>query len=149
MILAFKTHHPDVPHHPTLFKEKILVAVGRSGRNLIPKIHTFRVGNRWAAGTTIHFATGVRTKKYECFHTAPCVAVQRTIIRAINGVLEILIEQEQNEYRKLSDQELMLYAANDGFNSLEQMVRWFFPEGLHAEDRAIVGQTIHFTNHKY
>ena len=42
------------------------------------KIHTIREdgGNRWQSGRKIHMATGVRTKKYNCFRETECTEVQ-------------------------------------------------------------------------
>ena len=52
------------------------------------KIHTIRADqfDRWYAGRNIHFATGVRTKDYNCFKEGECVGVQNIRI----GWLEVL-----------------------------------------------------------
>ena len=42
------------------------------------KIHTIRLDkpNRWRAGKTIHFATGIRTKNYDNFKVGRCMSFQ-------------------------------------------------------------------------
>jgi hypothetical protein len=63
MILGFKPQ----------FKEPILKGT---------KIHTLRDDEqeRWRVGMTIHFATGVRTKYYNCFKQDKCKSTQQAII---------------------------------------------------------------------
>jgi len=47
------------------------------------KVHTIRENktNRWRPGTTIQFATGVRTKQYSQFKLNKCVSIQSIQIR--------------------------------------------------------------------
>lgn len=51
------------------------------------KIHTIREDkhNRWKPGMTMHFATGVRTKNYKCFHIDTLVSIQKIEIKYYNN----------------------------------------------------------------
>ncbi len=124
MILSFKKQ----------FKEPILKGT---------KKHTIREDkpNRWKVGNKIHFATGVRTKNYECFKEGVCVSVQEieitrpvwseylndTIVR-IDGIA--LTEKEQQQL-----------AWNDGFTNLIDFWLWFKGD--------FKGKIIHWTDLKY
>lgn len=97
------------------------------------KIHSIRKGNRWKPGAKIHFATGVRTKKYKQFGLGECIRVQSIEIYFPSG--NVLIDGNF-----FFDKERL--AKNDGFNSFDEMLDWFGKDG-------IKGQIIHWTNYKY
>ena len=159
MILGFKTKWPD--GRPTNFVEKIQ-ACFKHEKHLdnIPKIHTFRKGNRWRVGRWIQFATGVRTPKYHCFVESQCMGVQSAEIVLMPSVgiiiwVDIDYPKDDANYigRRLSQEQILLFAANDGFNSVEELTNWFFPNGvLNAVDgvhNRLQGQIVHFTDFKY
>jgi hypothetical protein len=152
MILGYKTHWPD--GRPTYFQQKILTGLDPMATfQQFPKIHTFRKGNRWKEGMTIQHATGVRTKNYNQFFHGRCKGVQcATIgIEAING-LYIVIHYDAkfpSQFRFLTPEELLLFAANDGFDSIDDLQKWFFPTAIPYQDYCIEGQIIHFTDFKY
>lgn len=149
MILGFKTHWPDGT--PTHFREKILANTRPEYfHDYIPKIHTFRLGQRWKDGDLLHLATGVRTPNYEQFnkeeHIHKCgknthAITQKTWVEWDSKSLYICVDG-----LLLTPSLLLLYACNDGFNSIDQLTNWFFPDKKRAR---LEGQTIHFTNFKY
>lgn len=119
------------------------------------KIHTIREDkpNRWKKGNTIHFATGVRTKNYECFEELTCWSVQKIEIKyfcencsttavtvfvgdkMIGGAL-----MKHCQIQSCHDSVLQL-ALNDGFKDVNEFLEWF------SED--FEGKIIHWTNKKY
>ncbi len=113
------------------FKEKIL---NRS------KIHTIRKNNkRWTVGKKIHFATGVRTKNYNCFKEGECIALQEfAIYWRGNTVYPVAVTISK---RKLSLDEVEALAKNDGFDHVDDFYDWF------NED--FKGIIIHWTDYLY
>lgn len=110
---------------PTRFVEHVL-----SGR----KWHTVRWGTRWRVGMSIQFATGVRTKKYRCFHVGTVAAVQ--VVKVIPSMPQpgrpqsflprVLVARGRHQIlRPLHPFELMAFAINDGFDSAYDLNRWF------------------------
>lgn len=92
MILGFSTTFPD--GRPTMFEQKILLPHDPSLQfeypDLYPKIHTFRMGDRWRAGMTIHMATGTRSPQYRQFNAGipgleHCRSTQRCIITCLHN----------------------------------------------------------------
>ncbi len=135
MILSFKKQFPWKA--PTNFEQRIL-----SGS----KIHTIREDphGRWKAGRKIHFATGVRTKNYNCFKEGVCTSVQSIhinyfIIGAFIKRLDIVIDGRivLNRDCEITD----LLAINDGFNLTENFFKWF--------DSDFSGKIIHWTDFRY
>lgn len=111
-----------------------------------PKIHTIRHGSRWKAGDKIHFATGVRTKHYECFAEGYCHGVQDIIIKWEYGgyypglILKITIPRSEvfgeSQYHKLY--------KNDGLTEWE-FHDWF----CKGKKGKFEGQIIHWTDFRY
>ncbi len=122
MILSFKPQ----------FKEPILTGT---------KIHTIRtdVPGRWKEGNQIHFATGVRTKEYECFKKGKCLSVQDIeIIRMSEELTDTIVKVDG---RKLLLGELYALGFSDGFESLIAFLLWF-KDGFK-------GKIIHWTDLRY
>jgi hypothetical protein len=121
MVLGFKKQ----------FVDKIL-----DGR----KIHTIREdkNRRWQQGMKIHFATGVRTKKYNQFKQGFCKWNQsvelypesREIYLGLNGGMHLL-DKNHNE----------MFAKNDGFDSEDEFWEWF--------NKPFYGVVIHWTDFVY
>ena len=128
MILGFKKYFSD--RTPTNFVEKIL-----SGK----KITTIREDKhkRWKPGMAIHFATGVRTKNYECFLIGICQSVQEIEMNWTKGVSFTFVDGKRLNSFKL--QELFI---NDGFNDWKEVVEFFGYNDFK-------GRIIHFTNLRY
>lgn len=122
--------------------------------DLIPKIHTFRVGRRWRAGMSIQMVVGNRTRwRYQFNENIPalqtCISVQDAIVGIQPcGVISIAIGEGRTQ-RFLTAKELLLFAVNDGFNSLEELTRWFFPKGYTPTTPVLVGQIVHWTDFQY
>lgn len=106
MILGFNKQFPD----------KILQGT---------KIHTIREDkhNRWKAGMLIQFATGVRTKQYNCFKTGQCTGTRRISINPTNKKISIIINGCQEVY--LSPSDIGILSGNDGFNTVQEFWQWF------------------------
>jgi len=155
MTLGFSTHWPEPNHHVvTLFLAKILCPyradIVKAAPDLLPKIHTFRLGHRWRAGMSIQMVTGNRTPKRLQFNAgipalSTCISVQEAVIWLdSDGELHIVIGTMEHGFYLTLEQRL-LFAANDGFNSIEEMTWWFFPKGPGILD----GQIIHWTDFQY
>lgn len=156
MTLGFSIYWPGKGRDLTFFSAKILSAhIPQFQRAFgIPKIHTFRLGNRWRAGMTIQMVTGNRTKQRFQFNLGmpgleTCISVQPALITIFPTGIAIAIGEEGSGQRWLTREELLLFAANDGFNSLEELTRWFFPKGYTGADPVHVGQIVHWTDFKY
>lgn len=130
MILGFKER----------FKDYILVGT---------KIHTIREDkpNRWKPGIKIHFATGVRTKNYNCFKEDSCKSIQSIEIKHSDEGMYILIDNEpyalfKGEYTsEKSKKRLNLIALNDGFNCFADFKDFFKND--------FSGKIIHWTGRQY
>ncbi len=153
MILGFKTHWPD--GRPTHFKEKILATTRPEYfHDYLPKIHTVRASPRWQPGQIIHMATGVRTKHYQQFNQEEIIrgctyntnvrAVQPIRMAILAGLLSIQIGGENAPYLNRAQQET--FAHNDGFNDLQELCYWFFPNKKNTQ---FSGFIIHFTDFVY
>lgn len=155
MTLGFTTHFPD--GSPTLFEQKILLPYEKQIEyhypDLLPKIHTFRLGHRWRAGMKIHMVTGNRTPQRHQFNTnipelQTCISVQEAVIHRQSSGIRIGIGGSKF-FAHISPQELLLFAANDGFNSIDEMERWFFPKGQRSKAKILEGQIVHWTDFRY
>lgn len=103
------------------------------------KIHTLREDrhNRWGIGVFIHFATGVRTKNYNCFMEGHCTGID---------VVKIRIKQpytiDMRNYiitingKQLTPSAMERLASNDGL-SMPAFMRWF--------DKDFDGKIIYWT----
>ena len=157
MTLGFSTHWPGKGRDLTFFSAKILSAhMPKFQRAFgIPKIHTFRLGQRWRAGMSIQMVTGNRTPKRFQFNQGipaleTCISVQPALVSILtSGSIAIAIGEEGAGQRWLSQEEILLFAANDGFNSLEELQRWFFPKGYTGADPVHAGQIVHWTDFRY
>lgn len=127
------------------------------------KIHTIREDshNRWKSGNKIHFATGVRTKKYNQFFNLICISVQP--IRLVNHGNHVycIIQTEEKEYIHndcIEHDHIKWYSGhlnqkggllgdlckNDGL-SLGDFKKWFIPK----PDDTFNGTIIHWTDFRY
>ncbi|MEL3904423.1 MAG: hypothetical protein P1P63_04860 [Treponemataceae bacterium] len=111
------------------------------------KIHTIRADrpNRWRMGKHIHFATGARTKNYNCFKTGRCYCVQKINIewkhlnKAVVRIDDKIFGIYENQNR--FDYQLQELANNDGFNRMSDFFDFFNVD--------FEGKIIHWTNFKY
>lgn len=160
MTLGFSTHYPKPNHQVgTLFAAKIMrpysPGIARAMPDLLPKIHTFRLGNRWRAGMTIQMVTGNRTLRRYQFNAgipelSTCISAQPAqICINVDRYIDIAVGEPYKDQRWLTREELLLFAVNDGFNSLEELTRWFFPKGYTGTYEPLVGQIVHWTSFKY
>jgi len=151
MTLGFTTHFND--GEPTWFPEKIMLPYRYELRqqypNILPKIHTFRLGSRWKAGMRLHLVTGNRTPQRAQFgqaipELAYCNGTQECVIRTINRPMPAFsIEVDGRLLEK--DWEL-LFLVNDGFDSPSRFFEWFAHPFKPTEH---VGQIVHFSNFRY
>ena len=122
------------------FKERFVPAI----RGLA-KIHSIREDKhkRWKAGAVIHFATGVRTKKYDCFMIGRCQSVQEISIDfyRCNENDQVAINR-----KKLSQKEKEILARNDGFKNYFEFRSWFLEM---CKYDWFNGKIIHWTDYKY
>lgn len=89
------------------------------------KLHTIRADlyRRWVKGRKIHFATGVRTPKYNQFYEGVCTHVQA--IELNPHTRQILLEDEEGEMVQMDDAYHDIFARNDGFSDKEELWKWF------------------------
>lgn len=129
----------------TNFEKKVLDGTKKSTIRLDPK-------RRWKAGRTIQFATGVRTKHYNCFKEGICTGTQEIEIThkplyakvEIDGILfgDIHYTGTINDMNGcIYNGKLRTLAWNDGFNNIEEFFDWF--------DKDFKGVIIHWTDLKY
>ena len=121
MILGFKKE----------FKDKILNG---------SKIHTIRLdpNDRWKVGNKIHFATGVRTKRYNQFKSGFCLSIDSVRIYPIS-------ENVKFDNRYLTGDRLEKFAVNDGFDNSTQLFEFF----LENYPSNYTFKVIHWTNVSY
>jgi len=103
------------------------------------KIHTIRedVKNRWKVGGLIHFVINNRTKNYFQFAPVLKVASTQTIeISYSGGLFDLKVDE-----RSLSCKEIEALAINDGFDNVEDFLKYF--------DKDFKGKIIHWTSTKY
>jgi len=118
------------------------------------KKHTIREDkhDRWHAGMKMHMATGVRTKKQNCFKLDICNGVQNIIIiwdrsSLIMNKATVYIDNkniggyfpELKYFNCTSTIEQL--AKNDGFYSVREFFAWF--------DENFTGKLIHWTDLRY
>ena len=129
------------------------------------KIHTIREDkhNRWKAGNTIHFATGIRTKNYRQFDIGVCYSVQTIVMVNHGNHIYCKIQTGENryihndcvEYENIKWYEHHLkqqvgggllgdLCKNDGL-SWEDFKNWFIPK----EGDKFKGKIIHWTDFIY
>ena len=130
MILSFKK---EINGKPTHFETKILMHLGEDARayRFTPKKLTIRddPNNRWSAGRKIHFATGARTKQYECFAMGDCKAVASIWITLYkNGSYCITIDQDNLSYAKVQQ-----LAFDDGFQTLPEFLKFHIGTSIDPE----------------
>lgn len=142
MILGFKT---EINGKPTIFPEKILKHLGREAivkyvstcpywakvamivliKESTPKKLTIRDDPhfRWQPGTKIHFATGVRTKNYECFAIGECI---RTAEIMFNFYDDGSFSTEIDGHN-LSHEEFNQLTQDDGFDTPQDFINFHMP----------------------
>jgi len=116
------------------------------------KKHTIRqdLTNRWKAGMKIHFATGIRTKNYDCFKQGVCISTQeiKFVWKQHNkgkanmswGVKVFIDGRDVTNETEIIDQ----LAKNDGFHDRKEFFEW---ESWNKKN--FTGKIIHWTNLKY
>lgn len=105
------------------------------------KIHTIREDkhNRWKPGMKMHFATGVRTKKYRQFiPTLTCIRVQKIkiIYKKTSPSPKIFVDG-----KRLNMDDTYFLAKGDGFSNTWQFREWF--------NKDFTGKIIHWTDKRY
>ena len=131
MVLGFlKGFNVDGKRKQTNFEEKILKGI---------KLHTIRLDekDRWFKGRKIHFATGTRSSKYNCFKESVCTGTQYIEIN-VYGYHTIYINGVPLDSIEIQD-----LAINDGFDSVYDFWQWF------DQYRDIQGKIIHWSNLRY
>lgn len=144
MVLGFReTMVVDGKTIYTRFEDKILIGLAVAD-DLPPKIHTVRKGNRWSVGKKIHFATGVRTSRYNQFAEGVCLGVQDVSINV--GTRSIGIRDKDNFVVLGHEDDVLEFARNDGFDDTYQFWSWFKHE---VGNDCFDGQIIHWTDFRY
>lgn len=125
MVLGFtKTMLKGNSRVPTYFEEKIKQGI---------KKHTIRWDSkdRWKPGVKIHFATGVRTSRYNCFMEGECKGTQKIRIEG----RDIWIDDVVLNWNEVDD-----LAMNDGFDCVDDFWAWF------DQYSPFTGKIIHWTS---
>jgi hypothetical protein len=111
------------------------------------KIHTIREDrhNRWEQFRLIQFATGVRTKQYNCFKELPCDSIQKIEITYQGKDIFVYVDgmyiYDSIAPHEISINKMLCLAINDGFKSLDDFFEWF--------NKDFTGKIIHWTNFRY
>jgi predicted patatin/cPLA2 family phospholipase len=113
------------------------------------KIHTIREDkfDRWPRFLKnkrmpkIHMATGVRTKKYNCFAKKFVQSIQKIEIHWIVADERMKVPNIYVNGKNLNSLEIFAIAVNDGFESTEQFFKWF--------NKDFTGKIIHWTDFRY
>lgn len=138
MILGFKTKFPkSLGNKPTDFIRKI-----KAGE----KIHTFRPDRykRWKQGRSIQFYNGAyRQKERKQFWLNTCKAVEETRLENIKG--QIWWSINYMNFQPLTDEGLAALAKNDGFDNVEDFIKYFVPNN--GDEWS--GRIIHWTDKRY
>lgn len=128
MVLNFlKGFAVDGKRKPTNFEEKIKKGI---------KLHTIRWDEkgRWKEGNKIHFSTGARTSKYNCFKKGKCTGTQ---------AVEIKDRDVRVDGLKMTWDEIEDLAINDGFDDIADFWAWF------DQYSPFSGKLIHWTELRY
>lgn len=160
MILGFKT---QINGKLTKFRDKILKHLGDSAidpflarianpgfMQLVhlsiidstPKKLTIRddPNNRWQAGQRIHFATGARTKQYNCFAIGECKDTKSIVFDiGISSPLQIFIND-----KRLNGQELAQLAQDDGFEDVKTFLGFHWPLDKRPRCGTLTKKVIYF-----
>lgn len=105
------------------------------------KIHSIRVDahNRWKAGRAIQMATGVRTKRYNCFREEICKSIQSFEIQWDRRGMFYEIKIDGRHLK--TSKEVEELAHNDGFVDTYTFIQWF--------NTNFKGRILHWTDKKY
>lgn len=98
---------------------------------------------KWRTGRSIHMATGVRTKNYDCFKKSTCTGTQR-IFMSYDWMLHISIDD-----RELYPQEKETLAINDGFENFKAFEDYWYPEVMKGKHQSYSGKIVHWTDFRY
>lgn len=125
-----------------------------------PKSLTLRddPNDRWQPGKTIHFATGVRTKEYECFAMGKCTATAliwfqwKGGIDGSNGIKLIDPDRPGMDIyyifwvggRPLSLLQSMKLAKDDGWDSLQEFFDFHYKARKDKNDLSWAKKIIYF-----
>jgi hypothetical protein len=116
------------------------------------KIHTIREDStdRWQYGMKIHFATGIRTKNYNCFKEGECINTQKIefkwkqhnkgLVSESWGVQVFIDGRNVTNEGDVIDE----LAKNDGFNDRKEFFEW---EAWNKKN--FKGKIINWTNKLY
>lgn len=142
MNLGFKEYYPFDKKRPTDFQEKIAKGI---------KLHTLREDKKdvFKVGSQLHMATGIRTKKYFCFDdTKGVVSKQKILIVYYPAKHGLAISVNR---KKMKPEQIRMLIANDGFDTRNDFINWFFPEDKNGKCKRTIwsGNIIHWTSYKY
>lgn len=116
------------------------------------KIHTIRADSkdRWRQGMRIHMATGVRTKRYECFCDKYRVeSIQSVRMQIDNNYRVVVYVGEEKQQKVLTKTELERLVGNDGFNNIALFEAWFYSAIENCDGGIFKGKIIHWTDYRY
>jgi len=128
MILNFlKGFKVDNKRKPTNFEEKIKKGI---------KLHSIRWdrNKRWKKGRKIHFSTGARTSRYNCFKKGICTGIQK---------IEIIDRDIIIDNKRCSIDIIEWLSVNDGFDTINDFWAWF------DQYSPFVGVIIHWSELRY
>lgn len=116
------------------------------------KKHTVREDkhNRWRAGLTMHMATGIRSKYYNCFNQTHCTGTQPITMhmeKDDDGGLSVLVIKVNG--KRLDDTTINSFVVADGFKDLHDFKKWWLPELAVRPAYTYTGKIIHWTDLRY
>ncbi|MEP4136712.1 MAG: hypothetical protein ABJL71_18935 [Cyclobacteriaceae bacterium] len=166
MTLGFSLYFDKAKKRPTHFPERVLASLSHDAHVKClglfaekypdyygpwftekPKLHTIRADekDRWRPGMDIHFVVGNRTpNRYQFAPVVKCTEVQNIeMIFNIEGFL-INVDGKRLTYEQKVD-----LAINDGFISYEHFLNWFVPICEKSPGLKFEGKIIHWTDTRY
>lgn len=113
------------------------------------KIHTIREdkAKRWKPGTKIDFFINARQKNMFRFAPVlPVISVQKVFMTyAYGDLIQISIDDRE----LIGYNERLQFALNDGFDSWEDFLDYFYPKIQESKEKFFKGKLIHWTNLSY
>jgi len=105
---------------------------------LSPKHHTIRTSGDWELDKLIHFIINNRSK--DRYQFAPIMKVKKVddVVMTFDTGFDVQVNGSW-----LDSEDIERMAVNDGFNAVEDMAEWFFPN---EKVESFSGKIIHWTD---
>jgi len=131
-----KSFHPHIYEKEGLLE---MMVTGTVPPFIFPKRHTMRRSKRVKKGMNLSLRNWqgkpYRSPQIEFAETI-CVSTQDVVVFRVHGKVRVWIDD-----RLLNDKEIEILAINDGFESVDDFIKYF--------QKGFIGQIIHWTELRY